>query len=132
VLNLKYMNTMFHCKWYWHYKYINTWVLWQLIVSFKYATSFFSSNSSAFWKALFSISHFLLLGSKRVVGNVHSINFWLDIWYNDYSLSIQFTLVYAKIKSSFVSLHNIWNMGHIKLNLTCGANITLHQEKVNF
>jgi hypothetical protein len=64
-----------------------------------------------------------------MVRNGHSINFWLDNWYNDYPLSIQFPLVYAKTKTVISSLRETWNEGHIKLNLTHGASIAMHQEK---
>jgi zinc-binding in reverse transcriptase len=64
-----------------------------------------------------------------VVGNGHSINFWLDNWCNDYPLSVQFPLVYAKTKSSLVSLHEVWNNGNFKLNLTRGASIAMRHEK---
>jgi hypothetical protein len=71
------------------------------------------------------VSHFLLLSSHKVVGNEHSINFWLDTWHNNYPLSIQFLLVYAKARSSLVSLSVVWNMDNIKLNLTHSANLTM-------
>jgi hypothetical protein len=38
-------------------------------------------------------------------------------------------LVYAKIKSFLVSLHEVWNGGNIKLNLSRGASLAMHQEK---
>jgi zinc-binding in reverse transcriptase len=63
------------------------------------------------------------------MGNDQTINFWLDNWYTDYPLSLMFPHVYAKIKSSFMSLSEVWNEGHIKLNLTRGASLLMRQEK---
>jgi hypothetical protein len=47
----------------------------------------------------------------------------MDNWYNDFPLSLYFSMVYAKIKSSIVSLREVWNEGIIKLNLTRGASV---------
>jgi zinc-binding in reverse transcriptase len=129
VLNLEYMNTAFLCKWYWKCTYINSKGLWQSLIAFKYSYNSSSSHVSAFWQAVTSVSHFLLLGAKRIVGNGHSINFWLDNWYNDYLLSIQFPLVYAKTKSVRPSLSEVWNGGQIKLNLSRGVSIAMRHEK---
>jgi hypothetical protein len=68
VLNLKYMNIIFLCKWFWKYKYINEEGLGQSLVCFKYNTAS-SSIFSIFWKAITSISYFLLLGAERIVDN---------------------------------------------------------------
>jgi hypothetical protein len=75
--------------------------VWQSIICFKYSDS---SCFFDFWKAGNFISHFLLLGAKRIVDNGHSINFWMDNWNNDYPLSLKFPLVFAKTKSSSLSL----------------------------
>jgi hypothetical protein len=74
-MNLEYMNITFLYKWYCQYKYVNLKGLWQLIVNFKYDASFPSSKFSPFWKYVNFVSHFFILGSKRIVGNGHSINF---------------------------------------------------------
>jgi hypothetical protein len=89
----------------------------------------FFSNYSIFWKVVSSVSRFLLLGSKWVIGNGQSINFWLNTWHNDYPLSIQFSLIYVKTKTSSVSLCDVWNMGNIKFNLTRGVSLAMRQEK---
>jgi hypothetical protein len=70
-----------------------------------------------------------LLGAKRIVGNDQSINFWMNNWYNDFPLSLQFPLVYAKTKTSVVSFREVWNEGIIKLNLTRGASVAMRHEK---
>jgi hypothetical protein len=69
------MNTAFLCKWFWKCKYINKDGLWQHIICFKYSDTSSSLHFSAFWKAVNYVSHFLLLGAKRIVGNGHSLNF---------------------------------------------------------
>jgi hypothetical protein len=73
---------------------------------------------------------FLLLGTKRIVENGHSINFWLDTWYNDFSLSLQFPLVYAKSKTATVFVSDVWNGGHINFYLTRGVSLAMCHEKL--
>jgi hypothetical protein len=53
----------------------------------------------------------------------------MDNWYNNFSLSLHFPLVYAKTKSYVVSLCEVWNEGIIKLNLTRGASVAMRREK---
>jgi hypothetical protein len=105
------MNIVFLCKWYWNYRYVNASCLWQSIISFKYTTT--STQFSTFWKAVTTVSHFLLLGAKRIIGNGQTINFWMDNWYADYLLSLMFPHVYAKTKSSSMSLNEVWNEGQV-------------------
>jgi hypothetical protein len=95
------MNITFLYKWFWKYKYMNEVGLWQSIICFKYSDS---SCFFVFWKAINFVSHFLLLGAKRIVDNGHSINLWMDNWHDDYHLSLQFHLVFAKTKSSSLSI----------------------------
>jgi hypothetical protein len=129
VLNLEFMNTSFLCKWYWKCRYINETGLWQSIINFKYQSNSSSTHFTAFWKVVSSVSHFVQLGAKMIVGNGSSVNFWLDTWVNDFPLSLQYPLVYAKTKSVKASVKNVWNNGNIKLNLCRGANTTMRQEK---
>jgi zinc-binding in reverse transcriptase len=129
ILNLEFMNTSFLCKWYWKCRYINEAGLWQSIINFKYLSNSSSTHFSAFWKAVSSVSHFVQLGAKRIVGNGSSVNFWLDTWVNDFPLSLQYPLVYAKTKSAKPSVRDVWNNGNIKLNLCRGASTTMRHEK---
>jgi hypothetical protein len=76
-----------------------------------------------------SVSHFVQLGAKRIVGNGSSVNFWLDTWINDFPLSLQYPLVYAKTKSAKPSVRDVWNNGNIKLNLSRGDSTTMRHEK---
>jgi hypothetical protein len=69
------------------------------------------------------------LGAKRLVENGSSVNFWLDTWFNDYLLSLQYFLIYAKTKSATSSTRDVWNKGNIKFNLSRGVSIAMRQEK---
>jgi hypothetical protein len=76
-------------------------------------------RSSPHFGKLYVLSNiFLLLGSFRIVGSGDTINFWHDIWYNNYPLSMHFPLVYAKTKYANITLAEVWNSGNIKLHLT--------------
>jgi hypothetical protein len=55
------------------------------------------------------------------MGDGQSINFSLDTWHNELPLSVQFSLVYVKAKSSVISLSMVWNNGNINLHLTQGG-----------
>lgn len=57
------------------------------------------------------------------------MNFWHDTWFQNYSLVIQFPLVYAKIKNDRVSIASVWNNGTIKLYLTRGVSNAMRIEK---
>jgi hypothetical protein len=103
--------------------------LWLFLIAFKYSYNSYSPHVSVLWQAVTSVSYFLLLGAKRIIGNGQSIIFLLDNWYNDYPLSIQFLLVYAKAKSVRPSLSEVWNDGQFKLNLSHGVSIAMRHEK---
>jgi zinc-binding in reverse transcriptase len=122
------MNIAFLCKWAWKYRFLNEQGLWQSIIMFKYHSSNIA-RYSAFWKAVSSVSSFLLLGAKRVLGTGKTINFWLDTWHRDYPLSVLFPLVYAKSKTSLISLYDVWNHGNITLHLTRGVSLAMRHEK---
>jgi hypothetical protein len=68
----------------------------------KHISSSSSSSSifSPFWKALNLVSHFLLLNSHRTVENKHFINFLLDTWHNNYSLSILYNFRWYMLRPS--------------------------------
>jgi hypothetical protein len=52
----------------------------------------------------------------------------MDNWYNDFPLYLQFPMVYAKTKTSVVSLREVWNEGIINLNLTRGASVAMRHK----
>jgi zinc-binding in reverse transcriptase len=64
-----------------------------------------------------------------LVGNGESINFWHDNWFNNYSLSLQFPLVFSKAKSDRVTLSQVWNFGNAKIFLTRGVSSAMLVEK---
>jgi hypothetical protein len=69
-----------------------------------------------FWKNVMSVHNFLAIGTSCIVGNGKTINFWHDTWHNNCPLTLQFSLVFAKVKNDKVSLTQVWNAGNIKFH----------------
>jgi hypothetical protein len=72
-----------------------------------------------------SVSHFLVIGASRVIGDETTINFW----YDNCPLSLHFPLVYVKVKNDRVTLAQVWNLDNIKLHLTRGVSSAMRVEK---
>jgi hypothetical protein len=78
-----------------------------LIIHFKYQSTSSSAKFPAFWKVVCYVSHFVQLGAKQLVVNGSSVNFLLDTWFNDYRLSLQYPLVYAKTKIATSTIRDV-------------------------
>jgi hypothetical protein len=98
VLNLDQMNTTLLCKWVWQHFQADYTSLWKLIIKIKYKSRT-SGHLSFFLKHICRLIPFMRLCIKKVVGNGQDTLFWLDNWYNDSALSVQFSILYSKAKA---------------------------------
>jgi hypothetical protein len=78
-------------------------------------TSFSLKGCSPFWKDVMYIHTFLSIDSFKIIGNREAINFWHDTWHGNGPLTLQFPIIYAKVKNDRVTLAQVWNAGNIKL-----------------
>jgi hypothetical protein len=87
-------------------------------------------NYLFFWKHICRLIPFMRLCMKKVVGNEQDTLFWLDNYYNDFALSVQFPILYSKAKTvDSLILAQVWNDGNVKILLTRGASLELRKEK---
>jgi hypothetical protein len=128
VINLEHMNYVLLAKWGWKYFNNDNTGLWKKLVT----STFFAFSlvkCSSFWKDVMSLSHFISMGTIRIVGDGSTINFWLDSWHNNLPLALQFSLIFAKSKSDRITLAQVLNTWSVKLNLTRGVSRDMRQEK---
>jgi zinc-binding in reverse transcriptase len=70
---------------------------------------------------------------KKIVGNGQDTLFWLDNWYNDSALLVQFSILFSKAKVvDSLTLAQVWNCSNAKISLTKGASLELRKENGEF